>query len=94
MMGLNFGPGLFFFWWWVFLGFFLWVFFFFFFFFKWQAVAGLQMVFVDGIKTSGVVKLLLCIQVTRSICLVLVFFPDAEGQDACHRATREGSRAL
>ena len=32
------------------------------------------MVFVDGIKTSGVVKLLLCIQVTRSIGLVLVFF--------------------
>ena len=93
MMGLNFGP-VFFFFVGVFFVCFFCVFFFFFFFFKWQAVAGLQMVFVDGIKTSGVVKLLLCIQVTRSICLVLVFFPDAEGQDACHRATREGSRAL
>ena len=48
------------------------------------------MVFLDGIKTSGIVKLLLCIQADS---FNMVFFPDAEGQDAYYRVTEERSGA-
>ena len=39
-------------------------------FFYWQAAVGLQMVFLNGTKTSGMVKLSFSIQVT---CLIMVF---------------------
>ena len=74
-MGLKFGPGFF-----VCFGFV---------FLKWLAVAGVP-VFLDGIKISGVVKLLLCIQADA---FNMGFYSDAERQDACRRAMEEGSGA-
>lgn len=41
------------------------------FFLRWQGVVGLQMVFVGGVQTSGIVKFFLCILVT---CSIWVFF--------------------
>ena len=61
-------------------------FFFFIFFIKWPVVAGV-LVFLDGFKISGVVKLLLCIQADS---FNMGLYSDAERRDACPRATEEG----
>ena len=57
--------------------------------FKWLAVAGV-LVFLDGIKISGAVKLLLCIQANS---FNMGFYSDAERRDVCPRVTEEGSGA-
>ena len=60
-----------------------------FFLLKWLVVAGV-LVFLDGIKISGVVKLLLCIQADS---FNMGFYSDAERRDVCPRVTEEGSGA-
>jgi len=53
-----------------------------------EAVGGLQVVFLNGIKTAGIVKLLVSFAVT---CCTM-FFADAEGQ-AVRQRVREERRA-
>ena len=61
-------------------------FFSFLFFLKWLVVAGV-LVFLDGIRISGLVKLLLCIQADS---FNMGLYSDVERRDACPRATEEG----